>query len=83
MPITLRASSAGYSFNREKTIELFEELLEQNILILPEVKHPDEVSQTNNPKYCPYHWLISHSTEDYFVLKGKFRILSTVGAYLF
>lgn len=38
-----------YSFNRENLEELFEDLLEQNIVTLLQVKCPDEVGRTNNP----------------------------------
>lgn len=58
-----------YSFEREKTRELFKHLLGHNILTLLEVKCSDEVRRNDNPKYCPYHRLISHLIEDYFVPK--------------
>lgn len=55
--------------------ELFEELLEHNILVLPEIKGTDEVAWTGNLKFYPYHWIISHSVKDYFRLKGKIQDL--------
>lgn len=68
-PSLQEREARDYSFKREKTRELFEELLEQNILTLPEIRRPNEVGWTNNPKYCPYHRLISHLVNGCFVLK--------------
>lgn len=47
--------------------------------MLPEVKRP-EVSETDNPKYCPYHRLINHSIKDCFVLNGKIQNLIDSGS---
>lgn len=55
MPSLQECKAQEYCFNQEKVNESFKELLEQNILTLPEVKRPDEVGQNNNPKYCPYY----------------------------
>lgn len=52
MPIVYpdkECQARDYSFNWKKTRELFEELLEQNILALPEIKRPDEAGWTDNP----------------------------------
>lgn len=61
----------------------FEELLEQNILALQEVKRLDEVGQKDNKKYYPYHRLISHCIEGYFILKGKIQDLIDSGRISF
>lgn len=43
-----------YYFQREKVRELFEEVLEQDVLTLLEIKRPDEVGHADHLKYCPY-----------------------------
>lgn len=55
--------------------ELFEEMLEHNILTLPEIKLPYEVGRINNLNYCLYHQLMSHLVENCFVRKGKIQDL--------
>lgn len=52
-PSLQERQARDYSFKREKTRELFEELLEQNILALPEIRCPNEAGRMDNPKYCP------------------------------
>ncbi|KAL8151477.1 hypothetical protein V2J09_021285 [Rumex salicifolius] len=39
------------------------------LLTLPEPKRPKEVGKTDDPKYCPYHRLISHPITNCYVLK--------------
>ena len=64
-----------YSFMDDLVEDLFEDLLEQKLIALPEVKRPHEVGKTNDPKYCPYHRLISHPIKECFVLKDKIQEL--------
>lgn len=49
-------------------------------MTLLEVRRPNEAGQTENPKYCSYYRLISHSIEDCFVLKGKLQDLIDSGS---
>lgn len=37
--------------------------------------HPEEVGETDDPKYCPYHQLIIHLIEDCFIFKAKIKDL--------
>lgn len=50
--------------------ELFDELVENNILTLLDPRCAEEVG-IDDPKYCPYHQLFHHSIKDCFILKGK------------
>lgn len=71
-------------------MELFEELLEQDALELPEVRRPDEVGRTDNTKYCyiglintkycPWHPSISNFIKDCFILKGNIKDLVDGGS---
>ena len=36
---------------------------------LPEPKRPAEVNKINDPRYCPYHRIISHPIKDCYVFK--------------
>lgn len=53
---------------REKVRELVEELKEQDTLELPEPRRPEEMGGNDDPKYYPYHQLISNSIGDFFFL---------------
>ena len=48
---------------------IFDDLLEKKIIKLSECKRPEEMGHTNDPKYCKYHQVVSHSVEKCFVLK--------------
>ena len=58
-----------YSFDDEDVGTIFEELLAAKMITLPEPKRPAEVNKTDDPKYCRYHRLISHTIEDCYILK--------------
>ncbi|KAG5556090.1 hypothetical protein RHGRI_006649 [Rhododendron griersonianum] len=64
-----------YSFTDDLVEDMFEDLLEQKLITLPDVKRPHEEGKKNDPKYCPYHRLISHPLRDCFVLKDKIQEL--------
>lgn len=65
----------NYSFTNDLVEDLFENLLEQNLIFLLEVKRPYEVGKIDNPKYCPYHCLFSYPLKECFVLKDKIQDL--------
>jgi hypothetical protein len=62
---------------------MLDDLLEANIIELPEVKRPNEANQMDNPNYCKYHCLISHPVEKCFVLKDKIMRLHENGDIVF
>ena len=48
---------------------MLEQLLEKNLIELPEPKRPNEKDKVNDPKFCKYHRIISHPIEKCFILK--------------
>jgi hypothetical protein len=62
---------------------MLDDLLEANIIELPEVKRPEEANQVDNLNYCKYHRLINHPVEKCFVLKDKIMRLHENGDIIF
>ena len=62
---------------------MFDELLEANLIELPEMKCPRKANKINDPNYCKYHRLISHPMEKCFVLKDKIMELKRKGEITF
>uniref|UniRef100_A0A2N9G4P3 Uncharacterized protein n=1 Tax=Fagus sylvatica TaxID=28930 RepID=A0A2N9G4P3_FAGSY len=58
-----------YPFPDSDVPGMLEDLLEKEIIKLPECKRPEEMGRTNDPKYCKYHRVVSHTVEKCFVLK--------------
>ncbi|KAA0065857.1 retrotransposon gag protein [Cucumis melo var. makuwa] len=48
---------------------MLEQLLEKQLIQLPECKRPEQAGKVDDPNYCKYHPVISHSVEKCFVLK--------------
>lgn len=63
-----------YSFTREKVRELFYELMENDLLTLPDQRRYKELGRNEDPKYVPYHQLVSYAVKDCFVLKKIYKI---------
>jgi len=72
-----------YPFPDSDISRMLDDLLEANIIELPEVKRPEEANQVDNPNYCKYHRLISHLVEKSFVLKDKIMRLHENGDIIF
>ena len=49
-----------YPFNDSDVPSMLDDLLEANLIELPEMKRPEEANRVNDPNYCKYHRLISH-----------------------
>ncbi|TYK05705.1 ty3-gypsy retrotransposon protein [Cucumis melo var. makuwa] len=49
--------------------DMLDQLLEKQLIQLPECKRPAEMGRVNDPNYCKYHRVISHPVEKYFMLK--------------
>lgn len=62
---------------------MLDDLLQANFIELLEMKCPEEANRVNNPKYCRYHQLSSHSIQRCFVLKDKIMKLRTRGEVSF
>ncbi|KAH7863965.1 hypothetical protein Vadar_024075 [Vaccinium darrowii] len=58
-----------YPFPNSDVPSMLEDLLEKNVIQLPECKRPEEMGKVHDPRYCHYHRIVSHSTEKCFVLK--------------
>jgi len=72
-----------YPFPDSDISRMLDDLLEANIIELPEVKRPEEANQVDNLNYCKYHRLISHPVEKCFVLKDKIMRLHENGDIVF
>lgn len=76
-PFLQKGEQIEYFFAREAVWELFNELVENNLLILQVPRCPEEVDRKGNPKYCPpVPSLISHFVKQLFLLKGKIQNLA-------
>ncbi|KAL0381298.1 UNVERIFIED_CONTAM: hypothetical protein Sangu_0194100 [Sesamum angustifolium] len=60
-----------YPFLDSNVSWIFDDLLNANLIKLPEMKRPEEAGKTNDPKYCKYHRLVGHSIHNYFIFKDK------------
>ncbi|CAL2227449.1 unnamed protein product [Prunus armeniaca] len=69
-----------YSFDDDDVEEIFDQLLASKGITLPESKRPAEANKTNDPKYCRYHRLISHTLKDCYILKDKIQELLNNGS---
>ena len=71
-----------YPFLNADVRGMLEDLLEKNVIKLPECKHPKEIGHTNDPKYCIYHQVVSYPVEKCFVLKDLVLRLAKKGKIL-
>ena len=55
-----------HSFTKESVPKLFERLMKKG-LDLPRIKRPNQVGKTDDPKYCPYHRIVSHPIEECWI----------------
>jgi len=39
---------------------MLDKCLEEGLIELPELRRPEEIGRTNDPKYCKYHKINSH-----------------------
>ncbi|KAL0445320.1 UNVERIFIED_CONTAM: hypothetical protein Slati_2254700 [Sesamum latifolium] len=70
--LTLKEMQARqYPFLDSDVSGIFDDLLEANLIDLPEMKRPEEAERKDDPKYCKYHRLVGHVIQDCFVLKKK------------
>ncbi|KAL0300105.1 UNVERIFIED_CONTAM: hypothetical protein Scaly_3059300 [Sesamum calycinum] len=58
---------------------IFDDLLEANLIDLPEMKQIEEAKRKDDPKYCKYHRLVGHAIQDCFVFKNKVMQLARQG----
>ncbi|KAA0048558.1 retrotransposon gag protein [Cucumis melo var. makuwa] len=58
-----------YPFPDSDVADMLEQLLENQLIQLPECKRPEQARKVDDPNYCKYHRVISHPVEKCFVLK--------------
>ncbi|KAL0283785.1 UNVERIFIED_CONTAM: hypothetical protein Sangu_2868100 [Sesamum angustifolium] len=68
-----------YPFLDSDVFEIFDDLLEANIIDLPEMKRPEEVERKDDPRYCKYHRLVGYTIQNCFVFKDKVMQLARQG----
>src|SRR3954469_10536411 len=73
-------SQVKYSFKDDKVEALFKMLNKGGQLKLPELKNPEDVGKTDDPRYCLYHQGLGHPTKNCWSLKDKLQALVDVGA---
>ncbi|XXG72495.1 hypothetical protein AAC387_Pa07g1575 [Persea americana] len=71
-----------YPFD-EDVEEIFGALLANGKLTLPDPKRPGDVGKTNDPRYCPYHQMISHPLNQCFVVREKINEMWKNGVIIF
>ena len=59
-----------YPFD-EDVEEVFGALLVNGKLTLPNPQKRGDVGKTNDPRYCPYHQMVSHPLNQCFVVREK------------
>ncbi|KAL0413583.1 UNVERIFIED_CONTAM: hypothetical protein Sradi_1560000 [Sesamum radiatum] len=72
-----------YSFLDSDVSGIFDDLLEANLIDLPEMKRSEEAERKDDPKYCKYHRLVGHAIQDCFVFKDKVMQLARQGKISF
>ncbi|KAL0401415.1 UNVERIFIED_CONTAM: hypothetical protein Slati_4171400 [Sesamum latifolium] len=69
--LTLKEMQARqYPFLHSDVFEIFDDLLEVNLIDLPKMERPEEVERRDDSKYCKYHRLVGHTIQDCFVFKN-------------
>ena len=58
-----------YPFLDADMLEMLEQLLKLKLIELPECKRSEEMGKVDDPNYCKYHRIISHTIQKCFVLK--------------
>ncbi|KAK4381927.1 hypothetical protein Sango_2919800 [Sesamum angolense] len=68
-----------YPFLDSDVLGIFDDLLEANLIDLPEIKRPEEAERKDDPKYFKYHRLVGHVIQDCFVFKDNIMQLARQG----
>ena len=58
-----------YIFPYSNVPNMLEDLLQKKVIELFECKHQEEMGCVDDPNYCHYHWIVSHSVKKCFILK--------------
>ncbi|TYK26476.1 retrotransposon gag protein [Cucumis melo var. makuwa] len=65
----LKKCKKKYPFPNSDVADMLEQLLENQLIQLPEYKRPKQTGKVDDHKYCKYHRVISHPIEKCVVLK--------------
>ena len=76
-PTLQEMQAKEYSFPNSEITRILEDLLKLKLIELPEMKRLEEANKVNEPNYCKYNRLISHSTQRCFILKEKIMQLAS------
>ncbi|CAK9133612.1 unnamed protein product [Ilex paraguariensis] len=68
-----------YTFKDDDVEEIFNSLLKAKAIKLPEPMQLYEVNKTDDLKFCQYHWILSHSLQDFYVLKNSIQAMVNKG----
>ncbi|KAK9698349.1 hypothetical protein RND81_08G097900 [Saponaria officinalis] len=68
-----------YPFPDSDLSGMLDDLLEKEVIQLPEPKRPNQVNKTNDPNYYRYHRMVSHPLEKCITLKDKIMQLAKDG----
>ncbi|KAG5614850.1 hypothetical protein H5410_014674 [Solanum commersonii] len=68
-----------YPFSDSDVPAIFNELLTNKVIALPESKRLEESNKVDDPMYCKFHRIIIHHTTKCFILKEKIMILVREG----
>ena len=49
-----------YPFPDSDVADMLEQLLNKQLIQLPECKQPKQAEKVDDPYYCKYHWVFSH-----------------------
>jgi len=65
-----------YPFPYSDLSDMLDDLLENKVINIPEMKRHEQVQQVKDPKYCKYHRLVGIPIKKCFILKEKIIDLS-------
>ena len=75
MPPGQAHANKPFAFKDEHVVSLFKLLQKSNRLKLPELKHPEEVGNTNDPSYYLYHRMLGHPIKNCYIFKDVLQAL--------
>ncbi|KAK1626655.1 hypothetical protein QYE76_000970 [Lolium multiflorum] len=73
----------GFDFDLSKTEQIFDLLLKEKQLKLPEGHKIPTPQEMNGKPYCKWHHTFTHTTNDYKVLRGQIQMAIEQGRLLF
>ncbi|XP_051117866.1 uncharacterized protein LOC127242389 [Andrographis paniculata] len=78
-PTLKELQSKTYPFLDSDVSGIFDDLLRENLIELPNSKRPEEAGKVDDPRYCKYHRVVGHPIHNCFVFKDKVMELAHEG----